>query len=85
MSEEAARATFGAIIRRRLCILNTEELAATLQCTPNAVMGWRKEGTGPRFARLGRRIFYREADIVEWAKERAELEDHGDEQGSDDE
>ncbi len=29
---------------------------------------WRHEGAGPRFVRLGRRVFYRVADLREWIR-----------------
>jgi predicted DNA-binding transcriptional regulator AlpA len=31
---------------------------------------WRHQGIGPRSARLGRRVVYRERDGVEWINER---------------
>ncbi len=27
---------------------------------------WRHEGTGPKSAKLGRRVVYREADVLAW-------------------
>lgn len=27
---------------------------------------WRYEGTGPKSAKLGRRVVYREADVLDW-------------------
>lgn len=67
-------AKFGGIIRRRLGLLNTEELAATLECSASAVRSWRVGGSGPRFCRLGRRIYYREEDVQTWALEQANKE-----------
>jgi predicted DNA-binding transcriptional regulator AlpA len=75
MSFEEQLKQFGGIIRRRLGILNTEELAATLECSASAVQSWRKAKSGPRFCRLGRRIYYREDDIKAWAEAQAERED----------
>lgn len=31
---------------------------------------WRHEGAGPRFVRLGRRVFYRAGDLREWIRSR---------------
>lgn len=31
---------------------------------------WRHEGVGPRFVRLGRRVFYRAGDLREWIRSR---------------
>ncbi len=29
---------------------------------------WRHEGKGPRFVRLGRRVFYRSGDLRDWIR-----------------
>lgn len=58
---------WGGAMRRRLGLLNSEELAATLQVTPDTVQEWRNTGTGPRYCKLGKRVFYREEDVKDWA------------------
>lgn len=32
----------------------------------NTLRFWRHQGTGPKSAKLGRRIVYREADVLAW-------------------
>ncbi|QCX28078.1 helix-turn-helix transcriptional regulator [Nocardioides jishulii] len=33
---------------------------------------WRHQGTGPRSTKLGRRVVYREADVIAWIDEQFE-------------
>lgn len=36
----------------------------------STLAGWRVEGSGPRFVRIGSRIFYRDSDLQEWLESR---------------
>ncbi len=43
---------------------------ATMTGIPEATLRfWRHQGTGPRSAKLGRRVVYREADVQAWIDE----------------
>jgi hypothetical protein len=44
-------------------VLTAEETARLLKLATQTLARWRVEGTGPKFVRLGNRIFYRSADI----------------------
>ena len=35
---------------------------------------WRHEGSGPKSAKLGRRVVYREADVVAWIDAQFEVD-----------
>lgn len=35
----------------------------------NTLPFWRHQGTGPRSIRLGRRVVYRECDVVAWIED----------------
>jgi hypothetical protein len=50
-------------------VLTTEQLAERYHTTPAAVRDWRYKGTGPRFFRSGKRVFYRVASVLMWEKE----------------
>lgn len=56
-------------LRRVLRILTPAELAALLECAENTVTAWRERGTGPKWTRLGRRVYYRHEDVQEWIAE----------------
>ncbi len=36
----------------------------------HTVYGWNRDGTGPRYIRVGRHIRYRLADVVRWEESR---------------
>lgn len=54
--------------------LDSVALAALLNTTPNTVRQWRFHGTGPRGARVGKRVLYRRADVDAWLAERSRLD-----------
>jgi hypothetical protein len=43
-----------------------EEAAAILRVKPSTLVAWRHQGRGPRFLKIGRSCFYREADLLAW-------------------
>ena len=47
-------------------LLDTEELAAYLRTPKASIEYWRVTGTGPVFMRIGRKVFYSEADVLAW-------------------
>ena len=47
-------------------LLRLPEVAKLTGLPENTLRFWRHEGTGPRSARLGRRVVYRERDVIRW-------------------
>jgi len=47
-------------------LLSTEDYAKLTRRKPQSIRRERTRGGGPRYLRLGRRVFYRAADIEEW-------------------
>jgi predicted DNA-binding transcriptional regulator AlpA len=43
-----------------------EQAAAYLGLKPSTLAAWRHKGRGPKYLKIGRSCFYREADIEEW-------------------
>jgi len=44
-------------------LLTLEQAAAQLHRSPDTLRYWRKNGTGPRSFRMGRRVMYAQEDI----------------------
>lgn len=44
----------------------TEEFAELAHVSVQTIYQWHQSGRGPRGFRVGRRVLYREVDIVEW-------------------
>ena len=47
-------------------LLTIEEAAERCRLSVNTLRWMRAQGTGPKTGKLGRRIFYREADLEAW-------------------
>lgn len=47
-------------------IAPAKEVAKFFDMTEAALAQWRFRGTGPKFVRLNRRIFYKWSDVYEW-------------------
>ncbi len=47
-------------------LLDTDELAAYLRTPKATIEYWRVTGSGPEFMRIGRKVFYSEADVLTW-------------------
>ena len=47
-------------------LLTLEEAAELLRTSPATLRWWRHAGTGPKSAKLGRRVVYRRADVERW-------------------
>ncbi len=52
--------------------LTLEEVAELTRATPATLRYWRHKGTGPRSVKFGRRVVYRETDVMAWIEERYE-------------
>lgn len=50
-------------------LLRIEEVAEWTGVTPSTLRFWRHQGTGPKSAKLGRRVVYREAEVLAWIDE----------------
>lgn len=55
-----------AALRAKADLLTAQEFAAMLDVSMHTIESWRKKGRGPRFVRLERQVYYRNADIKEW-------------------
>jgi excisionase family DNA binding protein len=51
--------------------LRDSEVATMLGLSRSAVIGWRRDGVGPRYLKLGRAVRYKRTDVAEWAERRA--------------
>ena len=52
-------------------VLTPDEVAEILKVKPQTLAAWRTRGVGPAFVRVtGRKILYRESDLVHWLDER---------------
>jgi predicted DNA-binding transcriptional regulator AlpA len=49
--------------------LDTKEAAARLGLSPITLEGWRVQGKGPRYLKIGRRVFYPENEIKAFLKD----------------
>lgn len=47
-------------------LLSEDDLAVTLGVTVQTLATWRSERQGPDYVKLGKTVFYRVDDIVEW-------------------
>lgn len=47
-------------------LLSEDDLAVTLGVTVQTLATWRSERQGPDYVKLGKSVFYRVDDIVEW-------------------
>lgn len=57
-------------------LLRIEDVAAMTGVSESTLRFWRHQGvTGPKSAKLGRRVVYREADVLAWVD--AQFQDGG--------
>lgn len=52
-------------------LVTVPEAAALLRMSESTLRYWRYAGLGPRSIRLGRRVFYRESDLLAWIEAEA--------------
>lgn len=57
--------------------LMTKEAARILRVSHRTLEDWRLTGTGPRFAKLNRRVVYRRQDLLAFLDERMRLNTGG--------
>lgn len=50
-------------------LLRLPEVAELTGLPVNSLRFWRHQGTGPKSVKLGRRVVYRECDVVAWIEE----------------
>lgn len=55
-------------------LLTLEEVAQMLRKSPAQVRWMRHNSTGPRCAKLGGRVMYREQDVIDWVNAAFDLE-----------
>lgn len=53
----------------RTQLLRIEDVAERTSIPIETLRYWRKQGTGPKAARIGRRVVYRAADVEAWINE----------------
>jgi hypothetical protein len=57
----------GQKLRHALGLLTEEDLASMLNLKSVATLAtWRSDGKGPVFTKLGKGVFYRTGDVVNW-------------------
>ena len=44
-------------------LMTQEEAAESLRAKPTTMQWWRTTGRGPKYVKLGRRVFYRQSDL----------------------
>jgi hypothetical protein len=47
----------------------SREVAEIVRRPESTLAYWRHTGQGPRFARVGKRVLYRRADVLTWLEE----------------
>ncbi len=57
-------------------LLNTAEAAETLRLGVATLHRWRKAGKGPPYIEMGRKVYYRRADIDRWLDEQQRTPRH---------
>ena len=58
-------------------LLTAAQAASFLNVKVTSLMVYRSRGTGPRFLRKGRRVFYRLDDLIEYREEFPDAENPG--------
>lgn len=52
--------------RDHLDLMTIEELCSAINVTKQTLAKWRVLGDGPKYARLGKSVFYRYGDVLQW-------------------
>lgn len=52
--------------------LDTDEVTDTLHISRSTLLGLRKNGTGPKNVKLGKRLYFNERALVEWLHDHEE-------------
>lgn len=53
-------------------LLRIEDVAEMTGVSANTLRYWRHQKTGPKSAKFGRRVVYREADVIAWIDQQFE-------------
>lgn len=56
-------------------LLRIEDVAQRTGIPVNTLRYWRKEGRGPRFVRIGRRLVCRASDLEQWINDQFDQAD----------
>ncbi|CDH45988.1 helix-turn-helix domain-containing protein [Candidatus Contendibacter odensensis] len=54
-------------------LLNTVEAAQRLRLNPQTLNRWRRQGTGPAYVRVGKKVMYQENQINTWLTAHREI------------
>lgn len=60
---------YSAEVTERLELLTLQQVAERYNIAENSLRYWRAQGTGPKSARIGRRVMYRATDVEAWVEE----------------
>lgn len=58
-------------------LLTTADLGARYHVDPSTIRYWRHVGKGPRGFKVGKRVLYRESEVLRWEREQ-EAKENGD-------
>jgi excisionase family DNA binding protein len=47
-------------------LYSVNQLAEYLGLSPRTIMAWKPAGLGPKRIQIGRRVFFKKADVQEW-------------------
>ena len=53
-------------------LFTTEELAVKLRLKPDTLHKWRQRDQGPRYFRIGARVYYHGEEVNEWLQQQRE-------------
>ena len=53
-------------LRNLLGLMTEDDFMALLGVTDHTTQGWRVSGRGPKYVKLGKRVYYRVSDVTAW-------------------
>ena len=53
-------------LRNMVGLLTEADLIAMFNVSEHTLQAWRVAGTGPKYCKLGKTVFYRKADVADW-------------------
>jgi predicted site-specific integrase-resolvase len=56
-----------------MSLLTPDQVAERYQISPDSLKEWRYKGRGPKYIRIGKRVRYRESDLLRWEEEQEAL------------
>ena len=54
-------------------LLKPHDAAAILECTDATLRRWRRNGHGPTFLKIGRKVRYKHDDVLAWIDDQRRL------------